>query len=91
MWERAGTGGALWRKQQHQLTNQFSDVRVVKLLHTCSLPQELLNVCRGKDVRWKKVTVSFLPLWEAPRDLTDNDYQQLLLRGAVQPLRPTAR
>lgn len=69
MWDCVGSGGALWHhKQQCWLTNQFSDVRVVKLLHTCSLSQELLNVSRGEDVRWKKVTVSFPPLWVAPRD-----------------------
>lgn len=48
--DNAGTGGALWRC----LTDQFGDVRVVKLLHTGSLSQELLNVSRGEDVRWKK-------------------------------------
>lgn len=44
VWDNAGTGGALWHEQQHCLTNQFGDMRVVKLLHTGSLSQELLNV-----------------------------------------------
>lgn len=35
------------------LTDEFGDVRVVKLLHAGSLAQELLNVSRGEDVRWK--------------------------------------
>lgn len=37
----------------------------------------------------KKVTVSLLPLWVAPRDFTDN--QTLVLCGTAHPLRPTAR
>lgn len=85
-WDCAASGVALWHyKQQRWLTNQFSDMRVVKLLHTCSLSQELLNVSRGEDVSWKKVTISFLP-----RDFTDNDYQKLVLCGTAHPLRPTA-
>lgn len=44
VWGNAGTGGALWHEQQHCLTNQFGDMRVVKLLHAGSLSQELLNV-----------------------------------------------
>lgn len=62
LWDKAGAGGALWHEQQCCLTNQFGDMRVVELLHTGSLPQELLNVSWGEDVRWKKGTVSFLSL-----------------------------
>lgn len=39
----------------------------------------------------KKASVSFPPLWVAPRDFTDNDYQKLVLCGTAHPLSPTAR
>lgn len=47
-------GGCCGSEQHCWLTNQLSDMWVVKLLHACSLPQELLNVSGGEDVRWKK-------------------------------------
>lgn len=37
------------------------------------------------------MTVSFPPLWVAPRDFTDNDNQKLVLCGTAHHLRPTAR
>lgn len=64
VWDNAGAGGALWHEEQRCLTDQFGDMRVVKLLHAGSLSQELLNVSGGEDVSWKKGPwVFFLCRW----------------------------